>query len=105
MKNFCISFTVKEKIRDGHRIFMPSERHEYEDELISVWKRRKNAKRSKIEIGFNKLSHSDFEQVELMVALYAHDNSKFDDGDGLYYVHPSMYENVVSIFENMKETA
>ncbi len=102
IKEIAIGFRTQ-KIADGFIIQDPATRHPHEDEIISIFRRRKDAKKNRVWCAGTMLeaTHRDFEKMWLVAAMYAHDSTELADDSVFCYVHPKHYKTIVDQIGNL----
>jgi len=103
IKDIAIGFR-EQKISDGFIIQDPATRHEHHDELITIYRRRKDAKKNRIHCAGNMLeaTHAVFDKMLFVVALYAHDRADLGDNSVMVYMHPKHYTAIVNQIAELK---
>jgi hypothetical protein len=103
IKDIAIGFRERQ-IADGFIIQNPGTRHEHDDELISIFRRRKDAVRNRILCNGSMLeaTHTDFDKMLFVVAMYAHDRSDLPDRSVMFYVHPKHYTTIIDQIWELK---
>ena len=78
-------------------------RHKYDDEIINIHRRRKDAKKNRIQCAGTSIeaTHSTFDQLHFMISLYAIKMQDFEQ-DIYIDVHPKHYETIYNIIAELK---
>jgi hypothetical protein len=103
--NFTILFTENDNSKRwvaNHK----KNKHQYDDEILKINKRRTTAKQNIVEYYTDGLTlyrvdlmDNDYEHTKFMLAFYAHDTTKFPGGDDIFYVKPESYECIRELIE------
>jgi hypothetical protein len=104
LRHFTISFTQKESA-DNFILVDLDKQHEHEDELITVWRRRKDARRNRINCQgcMAELQTTDYEKVKLVVSMYSHSRIEFEDKSSMLYVHPRHFVSIRDLMLELGE--